>query len=419
MSDATTVPGRTSPGLLIFLLAALTMVGPFTIDTIFPGFAAIESEFGVEAVVVQQTISVYMVCFAVMSLLHGPLSDAMGRRPVILGGMVAYAATSAVCALAPSMGWLLAGRALQGLVAGAGMIVGRTVVRDVFDGELAQRAMSRMSMIFGVAPALAPIVGGWLLGWSSWRSIFWFLTAFALLLLLASLVLLPETHPATRRTPLRPGALARAVVDATGDAGVQRLLAVSSFNFAALFTYIGAAPAIIVDHLHLGPGDFGWLFVPVVTAMITGSWLTGRLAGRVTPGQFITAGFAIAGLGAVAQLLIDAAGLQRLPWVLVGPTCTGLGIALVFPIVTLALLELRPRHRGTLSSLQSFTNTMLNALVAGALVPLASGHLAALTGLSLASSLLGWAAWIWHQRVLRPVLHTPPDPENYEPTDRL
>ena len=135
--------------------------------------------------------------------------------------------------------------------------------------------------------------------------------------------------------------------------------------------------------------------------------------------RFINAGFAIAGLGAVAQLLIDAAGLQRLPWVLVGPTCTGLGIALVFPIVTLALLELRPRHRGTLSSLQSFTNTMLNALVAGALVPLASGHLAALTGLSLASSLLGWAAWIWHQRVLRPVLHTPPDPENYEPTHRL
>ena len=149
-----------------------------------------------------------------------------------------FTVTSVLCALAPSMTWLLVGRALQGVFAGGGMIVGRTVVRDVFSGHPAQRAMSQMSMIFGVAPALAPIVGGWLLGWSSWRSIFWFLAIFAVVVLAAVMFLLPETHPPTRRTPLSTRALVSAVIDSSKDPSVRRLLLVSSFNFAALFTYI-------------------------------------------------------------------------------------------------------------------------------------------------------------------------------------
>ena len=410
---------RPSDRGLVFLLAALTMIGPFTVDTIFPGFPAVQREFTVDAVATQQIVSVYLFTFAVMSLLHGPLSDALGRKPIIVGGLALFTATSVFCALAPSMTWLLVGRALQGVVAGGGMIVGRTVVRDLFSGDTAQRAMSLMSMIFGVAPALAPIVGGWLLGWSSWRSIFWFLALFAVAILAAVLLFLPETHPADRRTSLQPGALVRAVVDAGRDAGVRRLLAVSSFNFAALFTYISAAPAIIVDHLHLGPGDFGWLFVPVVTMMIFGSWLTGRLAGRVSGPRFLTLGFGVAVVGGLVQLALDAGGVRTLPWVLVGPVTTGLGIALVFPIVTLVLLDVRPRHRGTLSSMQSFTNTMLNSVVAGALVPLVSGTLAGLTAAAVSFSVAGWITWAYHHRVAHPRVLTPPDPESYEPTDRL
>jgi len=227
---------RASDRGIVVLLAALTMLGPFTVDTIFPGFPAVQREFTVDAVATQQIVSVYLFTFAVMSLLHGPLSDALGRRPVIVGGLAMFTVTSVLCALAPSMTWLLVGRALQGVFAGGGMIVGRTVVRDVFSGHPAQRAMSQMSMIFGVAPALAPIVGGWLLGWSSWRSIFWFLAIFAVVVLAAVMLLLPETHPPTRRTPLSTRALVSAVTDSSKDPSVRRLLLVSSFNFAALFT---------------------------------------------------------------------------------------------------------------------------------------------------------------------------------------
>ncbi|HRC65306.1 MAG TPA: multidrug effflux MFS transporter [Dermatophilaceae bacterium] len=410
---------RASDRGIVVLLAALTMLGPFTVDTIFPGFPAVQREFTVDAVATQQIVSVYLFTFAVMSLLHGPLSDALGRRPVIVGGLAMFTVTSVLCALAPSMTWLLVGRALQGVFAGGGMIVGRTVVRDVFSGHPAQRAMSQMSMIFGVAPALAPIVGGWLLGWSSWRSIFWFLAIFAVVVLAAVMLLLPETHPPTRRTPLSTRALVSAVIDSSKDPSVRRLLLVSSFNFAALFTYISAAPAFIVDHLHLGPGDFGWLFVPVVTMMIVGSWLTGRLAGRISGPRFLTLGFGVAVLGGVVQLALDVVGLRTLPWVLVGPVTTGLGIALVFPIVTLVLLEVRPRHRGTLSSMQSFSNTMLNAIVAGALVPLVSASLAGLTGAAVTFSIAGWLVWARHHRMAHPDVSAPPDPESYEPTDRM
>ncbi len=404
---------------LIVLLAALTMLGPFTVDTIFPGFPDVQREFGVDAVATQQIVSVYLLTFAVMSLLHGPLSDALGRRPVVVWGLLAFAGTSVFCAVAPSMAWLLVGRGLQGVVAGAGMIVGRTIVRDVYHGETAQRAMSLMSMIFGVAPALAPIVGGWLLGWSNWRSIFWFLAGFAMVLVVAVLFLLPETHPAQRRIPVQPGALLSALIESWRDAGVRRLLAVSSFNFAALFTYISAAPAIVVVHLQLGPSDFSYLFVPVVSMMILGSWLTGRLAGRISGPGFLTLGFGVAVIGAIIQLTVYASGVVTLPWVLLGPVFTGFGISLVFPIVTLVLLDRRPQHRGTLSSLQSFTNTMLNSVVAGALVPLVSGSLAGLTVASLAFSLLGWLSWALHSRRSHPTVIAPPDPESYEPTDHL
>src|SRR5690606_20890038 len=166
---------------LAFLLGGLAMFGPFSIDTIFPAFERIGAELGADKVAMQQTISVYLVAYALMSVVHGPLSDAIGRRKVIIGGLTVFALASVGCALARDLPTLLAFRALQGLSAGVGLIVGRAVIRDVLHGDDAQRLMSQVSMIFGVAPAIAPIIGGWILGWSHWSAIFWFLVGFALL----------------------------------------------------------------------------------------------------------------------------------------------------------------------------------------------------------------------------------------------
>src|SRR5690606_20502763 len=167
---------------LAALLAALAAIGPFSIDTYLPAFPEIGAALGATQIEVQQTLTAYMTTFAVMALWHGALSDAFGRRRVIIVTISLFGVASLLCACATTIEWLWIGRALQGMSAGSGMVVGRAVIRDVFDGPRAQRLMSRVMMIFGIAPAIAPMVGGVLLLAFGWRSIFVFLALFAAVL---------------------------------------------------------------------------------------------------------------------------------------------------------------------------------------------------------------------------------------------
>ena len=203
---------------MALLLAGLAMFGPFSIDTIFPAFPQLAQRLAVDEVAVQQTISVYLLFYALMSLAHGPLSDAWGRKRVILGGLVVFIGASVGCALSTDLTTLLVFRALQGLSAGVGMIVGRAVIRDLYHGHDAQRLMSQVSMLFGIAPAIAPIIGGWiLLSGAGWPLIFWFLVVFSLVLLVCTARFMPETHPVAARVPLSPRGLLRVNVSSIAE----------------------------------------------------------------------------------------------------------------------------------------------------------------------------------------------------------
>jgi DHA1 family bicyclomycin/chloramphenicol resistance-like MFS transporter len=392
--------GRGHRTVLVLVLAALTMVGPFTIDTMFPAFDAIGADLGADAVALQQTVSVYLLTYGIASLFHGSLSDALGRKPVILAGCALYAATSVLCALATSMPMLLLGRGAQGLVAGAGMIVARTAVRDLFDGAEAQRFMSHVSLVFAAAPAIAPIIGGWILGWGRWQTIFWVLAAYGVFLVVLAAVLLPETHPARLRVSFHPAPLIRGLWRTARDGGVQLLSAALACNFAALFLYISSAPAIITDHLGLGPQDFGVLFVPVVVMMMIGSFVTGRFVGRVAQWVFVLGGFVVSLAGAVFGVLYQVlATAPALPWTIVPAAAASFGVAVALPILTIELLDLRPRARGAVSSFQAFTTTVANAGVAGIVSPLVSGSLVLLAITAGAFTILALAFWAWHLRI--------------------
>ena len=396
-------PDVRAPSGVVVLLAVLTMIGPFTIDTIFPAFPALSTDLGVGPVAVQQTVSVYMLTFAVFSLAHGPLSDALGRRPVILAGMTAYALASAVCAVAPSLGVLLAGRVLQGVVAGAGLVVTRAVARDLFPPHQAQRAMATMSMIFAVAPALAPVIGGWLLTWTSWRGIFWFLAAYAVLATAVTWFLLPESHPVAARTAFRPGALVASLASASRDPAVLRVCLAIAAGFAAMFLYIASAPAIVAGLLHLGPQDYWVQFLPMVSAMVVGSWVVGRLSGRVSTRGLIALGLVVLTLGALVQLVLTAVvHVSTLPGVLVGMALASFGVSVVFPVATVALMDLRPTQRGTVSSLQSALANASNAAVSGALSPLVSGSFVGLALGSAALVVVAGTLWGLHFRFSGP-----------------
>ncbi len=385
---------------LALLLGGLAMFGPFSIDTIFPAFPQLGAQLGADKMAMQQTISVYLLAYAAMSLVHGPLSDAIGRRRVIIGGLAVFTLASAGCALATTLPQLLGFRVLQGLSAGVGLIVGRAVIRDVLHGDDAQRLMSQVSMVFGIAPAIAPVIGGWILGWDRWPAIFWFLVAFSLLLLAATWFALPETHPREARLPLRARPLARAYAEIARNPRFLRLAAAGAFNFGALFLFIASAPAFVVDLLKLNERQFGWFFIPMIGGMMLGAFVSGRAAGRISGLRLANIGFACCGVSAVANiaynLLVDT---PTVPWAVLPMSLNAFGVALVFPILTLAILDMYPRQRGSASSLQAFGGLVSNAVVAGVLSPLLSHHGLHLALGASAFTLVGWLFWRWETAV--------------------
>ncbi|MEW5316610.1 MAG: hypothetical protein WDW38_007971 [Sanguina aurantia] len=227
-------PPRTVRRSLPWLLAALSMVGPFSMDAVFPAFPLIGARFAVDDTALQQMISVYLVAYGTMSLFHGAISDAIGRKPVIVTGMVVYALASIAAAVAVSYPMLLACRGVQGMCAGAGLVVGRALIRDTFQGADAQRLMSQVMMIFGVAPVIAPMVGALLLTFGGWHGIFWVLTAFTGLLALALVMLLEESHPPSQRSSFAPRPLLASYLSFGRDRAFWPLLISSSVNFAGL-----------------------------------------------------------------------------------------------------------------------------------------------------------------------------------------
>jgi MFS transporter, DHA1 family, multidrug resistance protein len=382
------------------LLAALAMFGPFSIDTIFPAFPAIAQQLGASPFAMQQTISVYMIAYALMSLLHGPLSDALGRRRVILAGVAVFSLASVGCALSTTIGMLLSFRALQGVSAGAGLIVGRAIIRDCFDGAAAQKLMSTVSMIFGIAPAIAPIVGGWVVVFAHWPMIFWLLAGFAALLIVACAMFLPETHPVARRVPLSFAELSTTYKRIARDRAFLPLALAGTLNFNALFLYVASAPVFVLELLKLDAQHFAWLFIPAISGLMIGSFVSGRIAGKLSASTTVRLGYAIM-LGASAINVVVALALPtpRIPWSVIPIGLHSIGIGINFPTLTLLLLDRFPHHRGAVSSVQAFVSLVLSAIIAGAISPLVSHSPLALALTAAGATALGFAFWRVYRRI--------------------
>ncbi|MDE2150462.1 MAG: Bcr/CflA family efflux MFS transporter [Gammaproteobacteria bacterium] len=377
------------------------MLGPFSIDAIFPAFPAMQLSFGAPAAAMQQAISFYLAGFAGMSLLLGPLSDAYGRRRVILATLTVFWLATIGAALASSLTLLLAWRLLQGCSAGAGMIVGRAIIRDCFAGADAQRLMSQVNLIFGAAPAAAPIVGGLIVAAAGWRAIFWAVAGFTALLLAACVVWLPESLPPAQRAGLAPRRLASIYRRITVDRGFMLLAAAAACNFAALFVYIAAAPVFVLRLLQLSVRGFGWLFVPVIAGLMFGSLLASRLAGRCGEATIMRLGYRFIAAGWALDLLISALQPQpRLPWAVLPLTVAGVGISLAFPTLTLLMLDRFPANRGAAASLQAAISLAACSLVSGLLAPMVAGHASALALAAAALALLGYGCWLAARRLL-------------------
>ena len=382
---------------LAALLAALAMLGPFSVDTYLPAFHDIGNEFAVPQLAVQQTLSTYLFAYAFMMLWQGALADSLGRRPVVLAGLGVYAMATLGCAIAGNIQTLWLFRALQGLSAGTGVVVGRAIIRDRFHGAEAQRLMAQVTMVFGIAPAVAPVLGGVLLNTFGWRSIFWVLLALVIGLWIWSHRQLPETLPVHDRRSLAPRELWRSYTAVMRHRDFLLLATIPALNFAAFFLYIASAPTFLVDRLGVSSYGFAWLFIPMIAGVMIGAAISGRVAGRLSPLHTVRLGYTMMFAGAAFDLSVAWFVAPGVPWHVLPIMLYTMGSSVVMPTAMLLLLDLFPTMRGLASSLQSFIHFGLAAINAGSIAPFLAQSLKAMalgmTGFTIASVVL-WLTYL-------------------------
>ncbi len=380
-----------------------TMMGALGIDTYLPSFYAIGQEFEAPTAAVQQTLSVYVLAMAVPMLFYGSLSDTFGRRRVLLFSSLGYALTSCVAAFVSSIEGLVLIRFAQGAMAGSGMVVARAIVQDRFQGADAQRMMSLVMFCFGLAPALAPIFGGWLQTHGGWRATFFFLAAFGAILVLLCWRVLPETLPAAKRQPLKLGVIAGNYLMALRHSQFRLMVAGTAMMTGATAIYISSAAEFVMGVLKLEATSFGWLFIPLIGGSMLGSALSGSLARHIPVRIQKAIGYTCLAIGSASNVLYNlSTDTPAVPWAVLPIACYTLGISLLMPILSLQIMGTFPQMRGLASSLQGFTQMSVFAIMAGIVVPqlfhsglaLALGH-----AVSVSAGMLIW--WIAARRAKR------------------
>jgi DHA1 family bicyclomycin/chloramphenicol resistance-like MFS transporter len=354
---------------LVYVLAALAALAPFAIDTYLPAFHVMGAYLAATDVQIQQSLTFYLLPYAAMTLWHGAISDEIGRITTIKWGLGIFVLASIGCAFAPNVETLWFFRALQGASGGAGNTVARAMVRDLFEGAQAQRVMATVQMLFGIAPAIAPIIGGFLLG-IHWQAIFVFLAIYAALTLWAAVRFLPETMPPEKRLKLSAKNVLASYKIIFGDAEFAKLCIAIGANFSAFFLYVLSSPVFLGKHLGLSPQQYGYLFVPTVTGMIFGSFLAKYVAGKYASDKVVKVSYAWMLLIVCANLVTCYTQPVGLVANILPIALYNIGMAMSMPILSLAALDRHPKIRGTAASGQAFIQMLLSTVSAGLIVPL-------------------------------------------------
>ncbi|MEU1674851.1 multidrug effflux MFS transporter [Streptomyces roseifaciens] len=293
-------------GLVVTLvLGGLTALPPLSMDMYLPALPEVTGALRSPAATVQLTLTACLLGMALGQLVVGPMSDKWGRRRPLLAGMAVYVVATAACALAPNAGLLIGFRLVQGLAGAAGIVIARAVVRDLYDGVAMARFFSTLMLISGVAPVVAPLIGGQILRLTDWRGVFVVLTAVGLLLTLAVWRFLHETLPPERRQAGGLGATLRAMGALLSDRVFTGYMLAGGFAFAALFAYISASPFVVQDIYGASPQTFSLLFGLNSVGLVLVGQINGKLlVGRVSLDKALAVGLVVIALAAAALLLM-------------------------------------------------------------------------------------------------------------------
>lgn len=377
-----------SQTVISVVLAALAALAPFAIDTYLPAFHTMTIDLQASDLQIQQTLAIYLLPYAVMTLWHGAISDAIGRIKTIKWGLSLFVFASIGCAFASNVEMLWFFRALQGASGGAGNTVARAMVRDLFEGAQAQRVMATVQMLFGIAPAVAPMIGGFLLG-IHWQAIFIFLALYALFSLWAVMRFLPETMPVEKRLKFSAYNVVKSYKTLFLDREYLRLIIALAANFAAFFIYVLASPIFLGEHLRLSPQQYTYLFVPTVTGMVLGSYLAKHFAGKLANHQMII----IAYIWMLVIAIVNVAICYLMPITsithILPIAMFNIGMAFAMPVLSVAALDRHAKIRGTAASGQAFMQMLFSTVTAGIIAPLVWGSVTGLALVMLSYSVIG------------------------------
>ncbi|MGU3500410.1 multidrug effflux MFS transporter [Mycobacterium sp. C31M] len=386
---ADTAP-RITIGLLV-TLALLSAVAPFATDLYLPAFPQMVDDLRTTPTDVQLTLTAFLLGLAAGQLIFGPLSDRFGRvRPLLIGAVICVLASLAA-ALAPTVEVLIAARLAQGLTGAAGMVIGRAIISDLATGRAAARAFSLMMIVGGVAPIIAPLAGGFLVGPVGWRGALGVILVLVVLMLIAALVVIRETHTAERRTALR-------AEKATAGSPLRDLLQRTylgnliafGFGFAVMMAYISASPFVYQTMMGLSSAQYGAMFGVNAFGLLLMSALSARLSARIDPRPLAAAGLALI---LASSLAVAAVTLTAIPvgWLALPLFTAVAGMGLVFGNTTALALSAAPRAAGTASAVLGATQFLLAAAVSP-LVSLAGEHTAGpLAAVMVAAAVLACA----------------------------
>ncbi len=350
------------PGLVIALVSSLIAIGQLSTSIYMPSMPAMTVELDTTAAILQLTLTVYLAGFAISQLVLGPLSDRYGRRPVMLIGLGLYVLASIACAVAPSVEALIAARFAQSIGACTGSVVGRAVIRDLYDGEEAARVMAYVGLVLGVSPAFAPAIGAYLHVWFGWPANFLFIAVVGTAIGMWSFRALTETN---RFVGVRPSAfagMASSYLRLIRSPAFVGYTVNSGFVFGGLFAYMSESPFIFVEMLGYPETVYGWFALLGVGAYALSSLMAGRFSHRLRIDAAVVAGTAISLIGGVAMAAFALSGVFNAV-VILGPIMVvAVGIGLVFPYATAGALSAFPEIAGTASALLGFAQMAMAAL---------------------------------------------------------
>ncbi|MGF1630473.1 MAG: multidrug effflux MFS transporter [Kiloniellaceae bacterium] len=376
------------------LLTAMVALGPISTDLYLPSLPTIGAAFGADTVTVQLTLSVFLAGFAVSQLIYGPLSDRFGRRPMILGGIVLYFLASLACAYAPSIEVLVLARFGQALGACVGPVLGRAAVRDIYGRERAAHMLSYMGMVMALAPAVGPILGGIVEVHFGWRANFLVLAALALVMLVATLIILPETNQWKSRDATRPGHLVATYLGLLRHRTYIGYVLVVACAYSGIFSFISGSSFVLIGLLGLSPDVYGFCFAAIVVGYMIGAFLSGRFTIAVGLDRMVQLGTAVQLVGGFAGVAIYAAGWITVTGI-VGPVVVFMiGTGLAMPNAQAGAIGPFPRMAGSASALLGFFQMGLAALV-GIVVGHGSGSSALTMMMAIALVSLGGALSYW------------------------